>query len=563
MSQHASHELLILDEARVDLVQQAKTLPFITLNHRQLYDLELLLNGAFHPLRGFMTRADYETVLSDMRLSDGSLWPMPITLDVDEPFVEQIQLGDEITLKDSQGFALATLQISDMWEIDKLLEAELIYGTTDVMHPGVEYLMQQVKSHYIGGQLRGIQLPMHYDFLQFRFTPSEMQKQFELRGWKNIIAFQTRNPMHRAHQELTFRAARETEANLLIHPVVGPTMPGDIDYPTRVRCYEALLPHYSEQTTLLGLLPLAMRMAGPREAVWHALIRKNYGCTHFIIGRDHASPSQRCGNFYESYAAQELAISLQDEMDINIVPFAEMVYDDDRAQYVTVNEVKPEDKVLRLSGTELRERLREEIEVPNWFSYPEVIKELQRTYPPKYQRGFCVLFTGLSGAGKSVLAHALQEKLQEIGGRTITPLDGDSVRRHLSTELGFTKRDRDLNILRIAYIASEIVKHRGIAICSVIAPYRQTRRRMRELIEHVGGFIEVHVSTPLDICEQRDRKGLYARARKGEIEYFTGISDPYESPKNADLVIDTSDLPPDEAVQQVLLKLEHLGYLLR
>lgn len=534
----------------------------LTLNQRQLCDLELILNDGFSPLNGFMNRADYERVLKEMRLTDGTLWPMPIVLDIPATWAEQAKSVNEIFLQDHNGFIIACMDIKDCWQPDKVEEASVIYGTTDTEHPGVNYLLNHAGSTYIGGPVRSVRPPMHYDFPNRRHTPAELKQIFKQRGWQRIVGFQTRNPMHKAHYELTFRAAREAEANLLIHPVVGPTQHGDIDYPTRVRCYEALMPHYPEQTTILSLLPLAMRMAGPREALWHAIIRKNYGCTHFIVGRDHASPSVASQQtFYTPYAAQELVLQHQQEIGIEIIPFPEMVYDEDRAQYVGVDKVKPHEKVLKISGTELRERLREEIEIPTWFSFPEVIAELRRTYPPKYQRGFCVFFTGLSGAGKSVLANALHEKLAEIGGRTITLLDGDEVRRKLSTELGFSKHDRDLNVLRQAYIVTEICKHRGIAICATIAPYHDTRDRVRKMIKPYGGFVEVYVSTPIEVCEQRDRKGLYAKARAGEIKEFTGISDPYEAPEHPELIINTNALSPDEAVQKILLKLENLGYL--
>jgi len=408
-----------------------------------------------------------------------------------------------------------------------------------------------------------VEPPLHYDFRHLRDSPKELRDRFSKLGWRKIVAFQTRNPMHRAHQELTFRAARDVEANLLIHPVVGMTKPGDVDHFTRVRCYENLLSHYPEQTTSLSLLPLAMRMAGPREAVWHALIRKNYGCTHFIVGRDHAGPGKdRDGNdFYGPYDAQELMREFEDEIGIQMVPFKMMVYVAERAQYVPVDQTSDDQTVLNISGTELRRRLQEGLEIPSWFSYPDVIAELRRTHPARHQQGFCMFFTGLSGAGKSTLANALMVKLMELGGRRVTLLDGDIVRKNLSSELGFSREHRDLNIRRIGYVASEIVKNGGIAICAPIAPYTATRRDVRDVIEEFGGFIEVHVATSLEICEERDRKGLYAKARAGLIKEFTGISDPYEVPENAEMTIDTATLSPEEAAQRMLVKLESLGYI--
>jgi sulfate adenylyltransferase len=386
---------------------------------------------------------------------------------------------------------------------------------------------------------------------------------FRKLGWRKVVAFQTRNPMHRAHQEITFRAATLHEANLLIHPVIGMTKPGDVDHYTRVRCYEKILERYPEQTTSLSLLNLAMRMGGPREAIWHALIRKNYGCTHFIVGRDHAGPGNKPDGtpFYEPYEAQELYQKHQDEMDITMVPFQMMVYVEDRAQYVPVNETTKEMKVLNISGTEFRRRLREGLEIPEWFSYGEIIEELRQIYPPKHLQGFTVFFTGLSGSGKSTIANALLVKMLENGKRRVTILDGDVVRKHLSSELGFSKEHRDLNIKRIGYVAAEITKNGGMAICAPIAPYTRTRREVRSMIEDVGGFVEIYVDTPLEECEKRDRKGLYAMARAGKIKGFTGIDDPYEVPENPEMVIDTLELSPELAAHRIFVKLESLGYI--
>ncbi len=533
------------------------------LTPRQLCDIELLLNGAFSPLTGFLGKADYDGVVADMRLADGTLWPMPITLDVTEAFAAKLKNGDAIALRDEEGVLIAMLDVEDIWTPDKAAEAKGVFGSTDETHPGVHFLMNRANPVYVGGRLRGVEPPLHYDFRHLRDSPQELRDRFSKLGWRKIVAFQTRNPMHRAHQELTFRAARDVEANLLIHPVVGMTKPGDVDHFTRVRCYENLLSHYPEQTTSLSLLPLAMRMAGPREAVWHALIRKNYGCTHFIVGRDHAGPGKdRDGNdFYGPYDAQELMREFEDEIGIQMVPFKMMVYVAERAQYVPVDQTSDDQTVLNISGTELRRRLQEGLEIPSWFSYPDVIAELRRTHPARHQQGFCMFFTGLSGAGKSTLANALMVKLMELGGRRVTLLDGDIVRKNLSSELGFSREHRDLNIRRIGYVASEIVKNGGIAICAPIAPYAATRRDVRDAIEEFGGFIEVHVATSLEICEERDRKGLYAKARAGLIKEFTGISDPYEVPENAEMTIDTATLSPEEAAQRMLVKLESLGYI--
>ncbi|SKA89584.1 sulfate adenylyltransferase [Thiothrix eikelboomii] len=537
--------------------------PSWDLSPRQLCDIEMLLSGAFAPLKGFLNQADYDSVLATLRLADGNLWPMPITLDVSARFAESLQLGETLELRDPEGVLIATLQLESIWTPNKDLEALKVFGSNDPLHPGVYYLHHQAGAIYLGGTLTAVELPEHYDYRQHRHTPAELKALFKKLGWHKVVAFQTRNPMHRAHQELTFRAARELEANLLIHPVVGMTKPGDIDHFTRVRCYEQLIKHYPEQTTFLSLLHLAMRMAGPREAVWHALIRKNYGCTHFIIGRDHAGPGKNSQgqDFYEPYAAQALAKEFEAEMGIKIVSFENVVYVQDRAEYLLESEVAPNEAVLTISGTEFRRRLREGLEIPTWFSYPEVITELRRSYPPRHQQGFTVFFTGLSGSGKSTVANALMVKLMEMGGRPVTLLDGDVVRKNLSSELSFSKEHRDLNIRRIGYVASEITKNGGIAICAPIAPYSAVRREVRELVENYGGFIEIHVATPLAECERRDRKGLYAKARSGLLKGFTGIDDPYEAPERPELKLDTSEVTPDECAHKILLTLERLGFI--
>ena len=556
-------ELYLGETAAEQEKDKARDYPSWDLTQRQLCDIELILNGAFSPLNGFLTQQEYQKVLAEMRLPSGVLWPIPITLDVSEAFAAELKPGQMIALRDPEGVLIATQEIQDLWSPDKLAEARAVFGTEDTAHPGVDFLLNRTQPMYIGGPLRGVEPPMHYDFKLLRDTPAELRGRFRKLGWRKVVAFQTRNPMHRAHQELTFRAARECEANLLIQPVVGMTKPGDIDHYTRVRCYEHILEQYPEQTTALSLLNLAMRMAGPREAVWHAIIRKNYGCTHFIVGRDHAGPGNDASGkpFYDPYEAQELLRQHEEELDITMVPFRNMVYVEDKAQYLAEDEIAPDQKVLSISGTEFRRRLAEGLEIPDWFSYPKVVEELRISHPPRHQQGFTVFFTGLSGSGKSTIANALLVKLLENGGRKVTLLDGDLVRKNLSSELGFSKEHRDLNILRIGYVASEITKFGGIAICAPIAPYAATRRQVREVVEANGGFIEVHVATPLEVCEQRDRKGLYAKARAGIIKEFTGISDPYEVPEEPELAVDTRGLSPDLAAHRVLVKLESLGYI--
>ncbi len=543
--------------------EEARDLPSWDLSPRQLCDIELLMNGGFSPLTGFLDRNDYERVCEDMRLADGTLWPMPVTLDVSESFAASLARGQRVALRDPEGVLLAILEVGDVWQPDKQREAEQVFGTTDDLHAGVNYLFNKAGPVYVGGRVFGVEAPIHYDFKHLRDSPRELRERFQKLGWRRIVAFQTRNPMHRAHQELTYRAAQIAEANLIIHPVVGMTKPGDIDHYSRVRCYEHLLKRYPEQTTTLSLLHLAMRMGGPREALWHAIIRKNHGCTHFIVGRDHAGPGKnRQGkDFYGPYDAQTLVAEFQGELGIQMVPFQEMVYVQERAEYAPADQIKPGETVLNISGTEFRRRLQEGLDVPDWFSYPEVVAELRRTHPPRNRQGFTVFFTGLSGAGKSTIANALQVKLLELGGRALTMLDGDIVRKNLSSELGFSKEHRNLNILRIGYVASEITKNGGIAICAPIAPYTSTRREVREMIAPLGGFIEVHVATPLDVCESRDRKGLYAKARAGVIAEFTGISDPYETPENPEVSIDTRECSPDEAAQRIILKLESMGFI--
>ena len=531
------------------------------LSARQLCDLELLLNGAFAPLNGFMTEADYGSVLETMRLENGALAPMPLTLDVSEAFAETLNLGDDVALRDPEGVVIALLQVTSKWRPNKAQEAVQVYGADDLAHPAVAYLHHQAGAVYLGGTVTGVDRPSHYDFRALRHTPNELRALFEKWGWGRIVAFQTRNPLHRAHQELTLRAAREVKANLLIHPVVGMTRPGDVDHFTRVRCYQAILKSYPEQTTTMSLLHLAMRMGGPREALWHALIRKNYGATHMIVGRDHAGPGKNSAgqDFYGPYAAQELVAQHADEVGLEMVPFKMMVYVQDRAQYVPVDEVAAGETQLNISGTEVRRRLKEDLTIPDWFSPPEVIAELKKSFPPLEERGFTIFFTGLSGSGKSTVANALLVKLMELGGRPVTLLDGDVVRQNLSSELTFSKEHRDLNIQRIGYVASEITKNRGIAICAPIAPYAVMRKSVRELIETYGLFVEVHVATPLEECEARDRKGLYAAARAGKIKGFTGIDDPYETPETPEIRLQTKGRTPDECAMEVMLKLQELG----
>jgi sulfate adenylyltransferase len=556
-------DLIAPPETVSQLKAHSREWPSWDLNPRQLCDLELLLSGGFSPLCGFMNRADYEGVCNHMKLASGLLWPMPITLDVSAEFAKSLKPGSsKVALRDAEGVMLAVLHVEDVWQPDRPAEAQAVFNSTSKAHPGADYVINKANPWYVGGRLEGTQAPAHYDFRSLRLTPAELRAEFGRLGWRKIVAFQTRNPMHRAHQELTFRAAKQVEASLLIHPVVGMTKPGDVDYFTRVRCYQLLSSKYPPGTVKLSLLPLAMRMGGPREAIWHALIRKNHGCSHFIVGRDHAGPGKDADGkpFYGPYEAQEVFAKHQADIGVTMVPFNMMVYLEDQDKYFPTDEVPKGARVLDISGTELRQRLNEGRDIPSWFTYPEVVQELRRSYPPRHKQGVTIFFTGLSGSGKSTIANVLLTKFLEAGGRPVTLLDGDLVRKNLSSELGFSKEHRDINIRRIGYVASEITKNGGIAICAPIAPYDATRKHVRGLIDPVGGFILVHVSTSVEVCEQRDRKGLYAKARAGILKEFTGISDPYEEPKDAEVVINTADLTPEEAAQEIILHLEREGF---
>ena len=555
---------LIADADRTATIKaESRDWPSFDVTPRQLCDLELMMSGAFSPLTGFMTRADFDPVCRDMRLADGTLWPIPITLDVPEELGMSLSPGSNLALRDAEGVMVAALHVEDVWQPDREAEAAAVLGTTNPEHPGVAQLIERTSPYYVGGTITGLSPVTHYDYKLLRHSPAELRHEFAKLGWTKVVAFQTRNPIHRAHQELTLRAAKEVEANLLIHPVVGMTKPGDVDHYTRVRCYQSLLHRYPRKTAMLSLLPLAMRMAGPREAVWHAIIRKNHGCTHLIVGRDHAGPgSDSSGKaFYGPYDAQELLRKHEAELGVAMVPFQLMVYVEEHDTYTPIDEVSEGTRTLNISGTDLRDRLAMGKEIPEWFTFPDVATELRRSHPPRHQQGFTVFFTGLSGSGKSTIANVLLVKFLEMGGRPVTLLDGDLVRKNLSSELGFSKEHRDLNIKRIGYVASEITKNGGVAICAPIAPYDAVRKDVRAMIQPEGGFLLVHVATPIEVCEERDRKGLYAKARAGIIKEFTGISDPYEEPADADLLIDTIQFTAEEAAQQILLHCEKEGYV--
>jgi sulfate adenylyltransferase len=555
---------LVVDAERAaELKAASRDWPSWDLTPRQLCDLELLLNGGFSPLTGFMKRADHDAVCAGMRLAGGTLWPIPILLDVPRELADKLGKAKVLALRDLEGVMLAALHVEEVWDLDRQASAAATFGTTDLKHPGVSYMTQKTHPVALGGRLEGLQLPVHYDFRSLRQTPAELRAEFAREGWRRVVAFQTRNPMHRAHCELTLRAAKEARANLLVHPTVGMTKPGDLDHYTRVRCYQSVLHRFPQHTAKLSLLPLAMRMGGPREALLHAIIRKNYGCTHFIVGRDHAGPGNDSQGkpFYGPYDSQEVLRSHQEELGVEMVPFKMVSYVEDLDTYMPQDEIPAGARTLDISGTELRRRLQEGRELPAWFTFPEVAVELRRTHPPRHEQGFTVFLTGLSGAGKSTIASVLLVKFMEMGGRPVTLLDGDIVRKHLSSELNFSKEHRDINIRRIGFVAAEITKNGGIALCAPIAPYDSVRKEVRQSIEEGGGFVLVHVATPIDVCEERDRKGLYAKARAGILKEFTGISDPYEEPADADLVIDASAMSPEEAAQEILLFLEREGYV--
>ncbi|KAK4133388.1 ATP-sulfurylase [Trichocladium antarcticum] len=548
-----------------ELSAEAETLPALLLSERQLCDLELILNGGFSPLESFMSEKDYNGVVKENRLANGALFSMPITLDVSQETIDELALksGARITLRDFRDDRnLAILTIEDIYRPDKALEAKEVFGG-DEEHPAVSYLFNTAKEFYVGGKLDAVNRLQHYDFVELRYTPAELRTHFDKLGWSKVVAFQTRNPMHRAHRELTVRAARSHHANVLIHPVVGLTKPGDIDHFTRVRVYKALLPRYPNGMAVLGLLPLAMRMGGPREAIWHAIIRKNHGATHFIVGRDHAGPGKNSKgvDFYGPYDAQHAVEKYRDELGIEVVPFQMMTYLPDSDEYAPIDEIPKGVRTLNISGTELRSRLRSGREIPEWFSYPEVVQVLRESHPARSQQGFTVFLTGYQNSGKDQVARALQVTLNQQGGRSVSMLLGETVRHELSSELGFSREDRDKNIGRIAFVASELTRSGAAVIAAPIGPFEKARTHARELVEKYGDFYLVHVATPLEYCEKTDKRGIYQKARAGEIKGFTGVDDPYEPPSKPDLVVDCEKQSVRSIVHQIVLLLESQGLL--
>ena len=554
-------DLIVTGEERKELIEKSKSLPSVQISARSLCDLELLATGAFSPLDRFMQKADYERVLTEMRLTDGTLFPIPVTLPVDEQALPT--WGEQITLSDARNSTIAVMQIEEIYHFDPQREARLVLGTTDPRHPLISEMVRWGKV-YVSGKLKVIDLPKYYDFIDLRRTPAQVRQRLEQMGHANVVAFQTRNPMHRIHEELTKRAAEEVNGSLLIHPVVGMTKPGDVDHYTRVRVYRALVENYYDSSrTLLSLLPLAMRMAGPREALWHAIIRRNYGANHFIIGRDHAGPGNDSQGrpFYGPYEAQAMMMQYASELGVLPVDFKALVYLADEERYEEVNRVPEGTNVFEISGTQVREDyLAKGSPLPEWFTRKETADILQEMYPPRHKQGFCIWFTGLSGSGKSTTAEVLTSLLLEHG-KQITVLDGDVVRTHLSKGLGFSREDRDTNILRIGFVAGEIARHGGAVICAAISPYRSTRNEARKMVSEER-FIEVYVDTPIDVCESRDVKGLYARARRGQITGFTGVDDPYEAPVNPEITLYTVESTPEDNARKVMAYLEEHGFIL-
>lgn len=552
--------LLVNSEGREDLKNYAGRLPSLQLSDRSVCDLELLANGSFSPLAGFMGKSDYQCVLNESRLANGQLFPMPITLPVGNE--SAIKLDSDIALRDGKNELLGVMTVEEVYEWDLVELSQNVFGTQDLRHPLVAEMHGWGK-YNISGRLKIFQLPGHHDFRELRLTPAETRAALGVFARKNVIAFQTDDALHRAHEEMTKCAIKERDGVLFLHPIVGLTKLGDIDHYTRVRTYKALSEKYYRQgRILLALLPLATRMAGPREALWHALIRRNYGANCVIIGRNYASPGLNSNGepFYGAHDAQELVRKHSAELGVEVIQSQEPVYLSGEGKYKEVSAVRSQVETISLSGTQVREiYLNRGEKLPAWFARPEVSEILADIYPPRYRQGVCIWFTGLSGSGKSTTAEILTALLLERG-RQATVLDGDVVRTHLSKGLGFNKEDRDINVRRIGYVASEIVRHGGVVICAAISPYRATRNDVRNMIgpEH---FFEIYVNTPIEVCEQRDVKGMYAKARRGEVTNFTGIDDAYEQPSNPEITLDTVGASPEVNARLIVNLLIERGFV--
>jgi len=555
--------LVLTGREREDALARAAKMSSIKISMRNLCDLELLATGGFSPLTTFMGKADYERVLKEMRLADGALFPLPITLTADPK--ELPTVGEDVALRNANNDVIAIMTLDEVYHWDAETEGALAYGSTDSKHPMVSE-MERWNKVCISGPLQVVNLPKYYDFVELRRTPAEVRKLLEGMGHDNVVAFQTRNPLHRIHEELTKRAAAEVKGSLIIHPVVGMTKPGDVDHYTRVRIYKALVEnYYHKNSTTLSLLPLAMRMAGPKEALLHAIIRRNHGANHFIVGRDHAGPGKDSTGkpFYGPYDAQELMNQYEYEIGVKMIPFEELVYLPDEDRYVEGKDVPKGAKTLNISGTQVRDDyLAKGKLLPEWFTRPETAEILREMYPPRHKQGFCIWFTGLSGSGKSATTQVLTSLLLERG-REIAILDGDVVRTHLSKGLGFSKEDRDTNIIRIGFVAGEIVHASGAVICAAISPYRATRAEARKMVGE--NFVEVYMDTPVEVCEQRDVKGLYAKARQAMLDGkpmgFTGVDDPYEPPIEPEITLKGYGASPEENARIIVKFLEEQGYL--
>lgn len=555
---------LVAGDDRVAAVREtSRDWPSFDLNPQQICDLELLLNGGFSPLSGYMGQIDFDAVCRNMRLQGGTMWPVPITLDISDDLADRLIPGKQLALRDREGVMLAAMTVAEVWEPDRSAELVALFGDDDRRRPEVRRYAETRSRFAAAGPVEGVQLPVHYDYRELRLTPAELRRKFARLGWRRILAFQTHQTMHRVQQVLTERSAQEIAANLLLHPVVGHSRPGDPDHYTRVRCYLALLDHYPRDMARLSLLPLASRHAGTREAVLQAIVHKNHGCSHFMVepGTGGSILEVSGAPAYDPEEARAFIEEHTNELEVVMVPYREMVYAEQQKDFVALAEVSDGVRVASTTGAEVRDRLAAGRELPGWFTFPEVERELRQRHPPRHSQGFTVFFTGLSGAGKSTIANALRVKLMELGGRGVTLLDGDLVRKNLSSELGFSREHRDLNVHRIGFVAAEITRAGGVAICAPIAPYDEVRREVRSMIEPWGGFILVQVATPLEVCEARDRKGMYAKARAGIIKGFTGIDDPYEPPENAEIVVDTSKTSVDDAIQEIIAYLEREGYL--
>ena len=557
-------ESLVVHFRRAEVLRnQALDLVSLNLNERQLFDLELIMNRGFYPLTGFLGKDDYHSVLHNLTLTDGTVWPVPVCLDVNENFAQSVQPGQLIALNDQEGFLLAILTVGDIWKPDKKEEATLVYKTSDSnKHPGVRQLLDQTESWYIGGSVEGVNLPVHYDFLQLRLTPSESVRRFTMNGWRRVLGFHTEQYLHCAHREMVLDAASRIGASIFLQPVVGLDHPGDVDFYTHICCYQVFTTKFPPNMIMLGLSPFATRRAGPREALLQAIMRKNFGCSHFMVSEDQADPFARTNGsslFYERGAAQQLVSDYTDKTGIEMVPQEDWGYHESKKKYFPVSE--DSNQLEKITSVELQRRMLEGEEVPSWFAWPDMVSELQHAFPPKSKQGFTVFLTGLSGSGKSTIAKVLLVKFMEMRDRPVTLLDGDIVRKNLSSELTYSRAHRDLNVTRIGFVASEITKNGGIAICAPIAPYEESRQINRQLISCYGGYVEVYVATPLEVCEQRDRKGLYAKARSGKIKGVTGVTDPYIEPEDPDIVLDTTSMTPLEAVQEILFYLQNQGYL--